>query len=53
MLRIGPWDNTVQEGWNLIHPTALGSIWEQVFRGNPIKLTSKHRRCRVWYGRGL
>ena len=25
---------------------ALGSMWEQVFRGNPIKLTSKHRRCR-------
>ena len=23
-----------------------GSVWEQVFRGNPIKVTSKHRRCR-------
>ena len=35
ILRIGPWENTAQEGRNLIHPTALGSIWEQVFRACP------------------
>ena len=28
VLRIGPWENTVQHSQNLIRPTALGSTWD-------------------------
>ena len=30
ILRIGPWENTVQHSQNLIHPTALGSTSEGI-----------------------
>ena len=34
MLHIGAWEHTVQYSQNQVRPTALGSIWEQVFRGD-------------------
>ena len=39
-LRIGAWENTAQHSQNVIRPTALGSIWEQVLRGRPFRLAS-------------